>query len=346
MLPVPGGRRPRRRARPRARLRRRVWFGAAAPLALLGAGAAPARRGRAASLASTHGHEVGWSMLPVGPSGAAPDRPRHRRASPPCPATPGTRLAAAFGPAPRWSTCRPASTPTMFRPDPAARAELRRRYRLGDAPVVTCVSRLVAPQGPGRADPGVAGDLRRGCRARVLLLVGDGPDAGRLRAAGRGARRRRAGRVRRAGAGRELAGPPRGRRRVRAALPHPRRRAGRRGAGHRACWRRRRPACRWWSGDSGGAPETVPDGRDRARRRRPRASRRRRRRSATCSPTRTGPPGWARPVGTGCVGSGAGAARSGCSAGCSARPAARRPSPGKPATGERIRSRSRRSPSA
>ena len=40
-----------------------VWFGAAAPLALL------AQRARAAGatrvLASTHGHEVGWSMLPV-----------------------------------------------------------------------------------------------------------------------------------------------------------------------------------------------------------------------------------------------------------------------------------------
>ena len=39
-----------------------VWFGAAAPLALL------ASRARAAGavrvLASTHGHEVGWSMLP------------------------------------------------------------------------------------------------------------------------------------------------------------------------------------------------------------------------------------------------------------------------------------------
>ncbi len=40
-----------------------VWFGAAAPLALL----APRARGAGAPrvLASTHGHEVGWSMLPV-----------------------------------------------------------------------------------------------------------------------------------------------------------------------------------------------------------------------------------------------------------------------------------------
>ena len=40
-----------------------VWFGAAAPLALLAQRARKA--GAARVLASTHGHEVGWSMLPV-----------------------------------------------------------------------------------------------------------------------------------------------------------------------------------------------------------------------------------------------------------------------------------------
>src|SRR5690349_13930017 len=40
-----------------------VWFGAAAPLALLGPLARRAGAGRI--VASTHGHEVGWSMLPV-----------------------------------------------------------------------------------------------------------------------------------------------------------------------------------------------------------------------------------------------------------------------------------------
>ena len=40
-----------------------VWFGAAAPLALLGPSARRSGAGRV--VASTHGHEVGWSMLPV-----------------------------------------------------------------------------------------------------------------------------------------------------------------------------------------------------------------------------------------------------------------------------------------
>src|SRR5690606_8428398 len=39
-----------------------VWFGAAAPLALLTPGLR--RAGAERVLASTHGHEVGWSMLP------------------------------------------------------------------------------------------------------------------------------------------------------------------------------------------------------------------------------------------------------------------------------------------
>ena len=40
-----------------------VWFGAAAPLALMGAAAK--RAGAAYVIATTHGHEVGWGMLPV-----------------------------------------------------------------------------------------------------------------------------------------------------------------------------------------------------------------------------------------------------------------------------------------
>ena len=61
MLPGP------RTAREMARIIARenidtVWFGAAAPLALLGASARKA--GARRIVASTHGHEVGWSMLP------------------------------------------------------------------------------------------------------------------------------------------------------------------------------------------------------------------------------------------------------------------------------------------
>jgi phosphatidylinositol alpha-1,6-mannosyltransferase len=156
---------------------RTVWFGAAAPLALLG----PALRGAGVDriVASTHGHEVGWSMLPgarqalrrIGRgSDALTTISRYTR----------DRVAAAFGPGAVLEVLRSGVDATLFRPDPAARAELRRRYRLGDAPVVGCVSRLVPRKGQDtliRALP----EIRRRVPGARLLLVGGGPDEGRLR---------------------------------------------------------------------------------------------------------------------------------------------------------------------
>ncbi|QJY49568.1 glycosyltransferase family 4 protein [Pseudonocardia broussonetiae] len=157
---------------------RTVWFGAAAPLALLGPWLRR-RAGVARVVASTHGHEVGWSMLPgarqalrrIGEDAdAVTTISRHTRG----------RVAAAFGPRAALEHLPSGIDTARFRPDPAARAVLRARYGLGDAPVAVCVSRLVARKGQDvlvAAWPAV--------RARVpdarLLLVGDGPDADRLR---------------------------------------------------------------------------------------------------------------------------------------------------------------------
>ena len=155
-----------------------VWFGAAAPLALLG----PHLRRRAGVervVASTHGHEVGWSMLPGGRQalrriGADADVlttiSRYTR----------SRVAAAFGPRAALEVLPAGIDTDCFRPDPAARAELRRRYRVGDAPLVVCVSRLVARKGQDvliRALPLV----RERVPGARLLVVGDGPAAARLR---------------------------------------------------------------------------------------------------------------------------------------------------------------------
>ena len=46
----------------RARGIETVWFGAAAPLGLLGGAAR--RAGATRVIATTHGHEVGWGMTP------------------------------------------------------------------------------------------------------------------------------------------------------------------------------------------------------------------------------------------------------------------------------------------
>lgn len=155
-----------------------VWFGAAAPLALLG----PHLRRRAGVervVASTHGHEVGWSMVPGGRRalrriGADSDVlttiSRYTR----------NRVAAAFGPRAALEVLPAGIDTERFRPDPAARAELRGRYRLGEAPLVVCVSRLVARKGQDaliRALPLV----RERVPGARLLVVGDGPAAARLR---------------------------------------------------------------------------------------------------------------------------------------------------------------------
>jgi phosphatidylinositol alpha-1,6-mannosyltransferase len=156
-----------------------VWFGAAAPLALL----APVLRRRAGVervLASSHGHEVGWSMLPgarqalrrIGrDADVVTTVSRYTRA----------RVASAFGAQAALEPLPPGIDTQVFRPDPDARAALRRRHGLGAAPVVACVSRLVARKGQDtliRALP----LIRERVPGTRLFLVGDGPDAIRLRA--------------------------------------------------------------------------------------------------------------------------------------------------------------------
>ncbi|HPX36225.1 MAG TPA: glycosyltransferase family 4 protein [Mycobacterium sp.] len=148
-----------------------VWFGAAAPLALL----APRARSAGAQrvLASTHGHEVGWSMLPGARSalrriGDNTDVityvSRYTRG----------RFASAFGPRASLEYLPSGVDTDRFRPDPAARAVLRERYRLGGRPTVVCVSRLVPRKGQDmliKAWP----QIRRRVTDAALVIVGSGP---------------------------------------------------------------------------------------------------------------------------------------------------------------------------
>lgn len=148
-----------------------VWFGAAAPLALLATRARQA--GAARVLASTHGHEVGWSMLPVARSvlrriGEGADVvtfvSRYTR----------LRVAPAFGPAASLEYLPPGVDTARFRPDPAARAELRNRYRLGQRPTVVCLSRLVPRKGQDMLIKALRA-VRRRVDGAALVLVGGGP---------------------------------------------------------------------------------------------------------------------------------------------------------------------------
>ncbi|WP_219420400.1 glycosyltransferase family 4 protein [Pseudonocardia nigra] len=155
-----------------------VWFGASAPLGLLG----PVLRRRAGIervVASTHGHEVGWAMLP-GARQALRRIGRDADAFTTISRYTRGRVAAAFGPDAALEVLPSGVDAEVFRPDPAARTELRRRYGLGEAPVVSCVSRLVARKGQDvliRALPRV----RAAVPGARLLFVGNGPDRGRLR---------------------------------------------------------------------------------------------------------------------------------------------------------------------
>jgi phosphatidylinositol alpha-1,6-mannosyltransferase len=61
-----------------------------------------------------------------------------------------------------------------FRPDPAARAELRERYRLGERPTVVCVSRLVPRKGQDMLIKALP-SIRRRVDGAAVLVVGGGP---------------------------------------------------------------------------------------------------------------------------------------------------------------------------
>ena len=147
-----------------------AWFGAAAPLALM----APSlrRAGVQRIVATTHGHEVAWTLLP----GA---RAALRRIGTTCDVVTylgeytRRRLAPSLGPNAVLGQLTPGVDITRFDPAVSGSA-VRDRYGLGQRPVIICVSRLVPRKGQDaliRALPAI--------RARVpeaaLLIVGSGP---------------------------------------------------------------------------------------------------------------------------------------------------------------------------
>ncbi len=146
-----------------------AWFGAAAPLGLL----APALReaGVERIVATTHGHEAGWAILP----GA---RAVLRRIAAGCDVVTylgeytRRRLARALGERTMLRQLTPGVDIGTFRTDVEGSA-VRDRHRLGGRPVVVCVSRLVPRKGQDvliRALPAI----RRAVPQSALLLVGSG----------------------------------------------------------------------------------------------------------------------------------------------------------------------------
>ncbi|MGY1691762.1 glycosyltransferase family 4 protein [Geodermatophilus sp. SYSU D01105] len=160
-----------------------AFFGAAAPLGLL----APALRAAGVRhlVGATHGHETGWVALP----GA---RQLMRRIAGDLDVLTyiseytHDRLAPALGRVTPMAQLSPGVDVDRFTPG-ADGAAVRERYALGEAPVVVCVSRLVARKGQDVLVAGWPRVLERHPDAR-LLLVGGGPLEASLRraVAGRG----------------------------------------------------------------------------------------------------------------------------------------------------------------
>ncbi|MEU4813814.1 glycosyltransferase family 4 protein [Nocardia fluminea] len=155
-----------------------VWFGAAAPLAAM----APMlrRAGAERILASTHGHEVGWSMLP-GSRQVLRSIGEHTDVVTYVSKYTRGRFASAFGPRAALEHLPPGVDPTEFRPDPAAREELRARYGLGERPTVLCLSRLVPRKGQDMLIVAMT-EIRERVDGAVLVIAGGGPYETRLRA--------------------------------------------------------------------------------------------------------------------------------------------------------------------
>jgi phosphatidylinositol alpha-1,6-mannosyltransferase len=155
-----------------------VWYGAAAPLSLL----TPALRaaGIVRTVASTHGHEVGWSMVP-GARGALRRMGESNDVITFVSQFARRRISAALGPGAALEYLPPGVRVDTFRPDPAARRMIRERHGVApEAPLLLSVSRLVSRKGQDsliKAIPSIAAKVP-GVR---VLIVGDGPDAPRLR---------------------------------------------------------------------------------------------------------------------------------------------------------------------
>ncbi|ARU46484.1 glycosyltransferase family 4 protein [Corynebacterium silvaticum] len=150
-----------------------VWFGAAAPLGLLGGRAKKAGARRV--VASTHGHEVGWAMLPIARQllrriGRYSDVVTYISEF-----TLG-RIRGAFGSHVEFAHLPSGVDVERFHPvENGVRARIREELRWGeDEFVIACISRLVPRKGQDRLIEALPEILSGGQSVR-LVLVGGGP---------------------------------------------------------------------------------------------------------------------------------------------------------------------------
>lgn len=157
----------------------RAWIASAAPLGLLG----PALRSAGARriVASTHGHEVWWASVP-GPSALLRRIAAGVDVLTYVSGATRDRIAAALPPAAaeRMRPLFPGVDTAVFAPDPAARRAVRAGLGIAaDAPTVLAAARLVRRKGVDTL-LGAWPAVRRSSPAAALVVVGDGPDRGRV----------------------------------------------------------------------------------------------------------------------------------------------------------------------
>lgn len=156
-----------------------VWFGAAAPLALMARSAREA--GATRIIASTHGHEVGWSMLPG-------SRQLLRRIGEEVDTVTYisdytlTRFRSAFGPHPTFQHLPSGVDGDIFQPtSPEQQERTRERWGIpAQTPVISCISRLVPRKGQDKLIEAMPAVLKVHPEA-VLVIVGGGRIEERLR---------------------------------------------------------------------------------------------------------------------------------------------------------------------
>src|SRR5919108_2751230 len=153
-----------------------VVFGDAFPLALLGPGLV--ERGIPVIVAA-HGFDYWLSTVPVAHAVMRRMTSRASRVVVMCSRFIARRVRTAVPGDVPVSVLYPGADLERFRPD-LPTDDLRARHRLGDRPVVVCVSRLVYRKGQDVLIRSMRDVLRRVPEA-VLLIVGGGPRAGALR---------------------------------------------------------------------------------------------------------------------------------------------------------------------
>jgi phosphatidyl-myo-inositol dimannoside synthase len=153
-----------------------VLFGATYPLGLLGPGLA---RDGLPYVAAAHGFEYWLSIAPGTHALMRRATSRAARVAVMCSAFIARTVRTAVPRNVPVSVLYPGADVERFRPD-LETAAIRRELGIGDRPLVVCVSRLVPRKGQDvliRAIP----SIRRRVPDATLLIVGDGPDADRLR---------------------------------------------------------------------------------------------------------------------------------------------------------------------